>query len=739
MTGSVSFSRWQGGKYFVSSNPEAGLASLVYDGTLMTVAAAMLAMLVRPRLPGFSRDGTAETFKGVPELAGTVYCLVGEDGRIRSVTPNARVVLGEACDRAAELQLTLAELLQPEVAQTLEDWLGAAWLPELPEGLMLETRGPDRTTRWLELSCPGRMPLGSAESLLVEIREITARALRDRHNRLLAHALETSADAVYITDAEGRLEYVNAAFEQLSGYDAEEILGRPASVLASGRHRPDFFARMWDTLRTGGTFNGEVINRRPDASVYTIDVTISAIPDEQSTRVRYMAVGRDISARKRLEQELEDLAYYDALTGLANHRLLKERSRQILALARRHGSVAALLHVDLDRLRFVNHQYGRNVGDDVLRTVAERLRQSLRESDTLARIGSDEFLVLLSEVADTESVARVVRRLHDGITRPFRMQERSITLSARVGVALYPQDANTYDELLSCAEAALRRAEQAASSFEFFEPQLSLAQHDRMLLEDDLHWAWEHEQFILHYQPIIGSDGRMVGAEALARGDVVGVEALARWPHLERGMLGPSQFIPLAERTGRILSLDRWAIATAARQAAAWVHNGWDGWISVNLSARTLHDPELPDYVRRVLTAQDLEPGRLVIEITESTAMRDPTVTARVLESLRQLGVLVAVDDFGVGHSSLAYLKLFPVDLLKLDASFVRDIGSGGREEQLVEVMISLAHRIGAKVVAEGVEEETQMQYLRAAGCDYIQGYLVGKPVPPDQMPQQTS
>ena len=227
----------------------------------------------------------------------------------------------------------------------------------------------------------------------------------------------------------------------------------------------------------------------------------------------------------------------------------------------------------------------------------------------------------------------------------------------------------------------------------------------------------------------------MVGAEALARGEVVGVEALARWPHLERGMISPAQFIPLAERTGRILSLDRWAIATAARQAAAWAATGWEGWISVNLSARTLHDPDLPEYVSRVMRAQELGPGRLVMEITESTAMRDPAVTARVLEALRRNGVLIAVDDFGVGHSSLAYLRLFPVDLLKLDASFVRDIGKGGREEHLVEIMISLAHRIGARVVAEGVEEQHQRDWLEQAGCDFIQGYLVGRPAPPQARP----
>jgi len=697
----------------------------------------MAAMLVRPRFRSWSREGEPGELRALQQIGGTVYALVGEDAHVRSITANARQVLGEACDRAAELDLTLCELLQPDVARDLDDWLGHAWLPAPPAPLILPTRGPDTATRWIELSTPGRLAYGGSETVIVEMREITARAERDRHHRLLASALDASTDAIFITDAEGNFEYVNPAFEKLSGYRARDLLGRRTSLLCSGRHRPEYYARMWQAVSAGESFRGEVINRRLDGSLFTVDLVITPVA-EPGDVVRYMAVARDITEQKRVERELEDLAYYDALTGLANVRLLRERSRQILALARRHGMTAALLHVDLVRLQQVNQQYGRTVGDEVLRTVAERLRSGLRESDTLARIGGDEFIVLLSEVADTDAVARVVRRLHESVTRPFRIGDRTITIGARIGVALYPQDAGTADELMQCAELALRRAEQSAASYEFFERDLTITSNDKLSLEDDLHWAWEHDQFVLHYQPILGSDGTVVGAEALARGEVVGVEALARWPHLERGMIGPAQFIPLAERTGRILSLDRWAIATAARQAATWSRNGYEGWISVNLSARTLHDPDLPEYVGRVMRAHELGRGRLVMEITESTAMRDPALTARVLEALRDIGVLIAVDDFGVGHSSLAYLKLFPVDLLKLDASFVRDIGSSGREEQLVEIMISLAHRIGARVVAEGVEEESQREWLQRAGCDYIQGYLVGRPAPPENLPGTT-
>lgn len=717
----------------MSASFEGGLLSTaVYDGGLATLAVVMLGILVRPRASGSDHEAGLD---GVPLLAGTVYCLVDERRLVQQISPNADAVLGAACSRAAELDLSLRELLQPDDADQLENWLAGAWLEDGSQApTRLAARAPDAGTRWLEVRAPGMLSVGKDECMLIEVVDVTARAEQENRDATLTAAFEASADAVYITTRDGTIEYANGAFEQLTGYSLAKAVGRPASMLASGRHRADFFARMWSTLEAGEPYTGEVVNRRPDGSLYTIDLVITplSLPGEQ----RFLAVARDVTARKQLEREVEDLAYYDPLTGLANHRLLRERSSQILALARRHGSMAALVHIDLDRLATVNAQHGRAVGDEVLRTVAERLRQGLRESDTLARIGSDEFLVLLSEVQDEEAVARVVRRLHEAITQPFRMQHTTVTLGVRAGIALYPQDAGTFDELIECTDTALHRANQTATPFEFYEHTQSAASHDRMSLEEDMSWAWENDQFILHYQPIIGVDGRVVGAEALARGgEVIGLEALARWPHLERGMLSPSQFIPLAERTGRILSLDRWAIATAAKQAATWLESGWDGWISVNLSTRTLHDPDLPDYMARTLKAHGLGAGHIAIEITEGTAMRDPLLTARVLEALRDSGVLIAVDDFGVGHSSLAYLKLFPVDLLKLDASFVRDIGTGGREEQLVEIMISLAHRIGAKVVAEGVEEEEQMTWLRAAGCDYVQGFLLGRPAAPDALP----
>jgi diguanylate cyclase (GGDEF)-like protein/PAS domain S-box-containing protein len=632
------------------------------------------------------------------------------------------------------MRLRLAEVLLPEDATAFEDCVLAMCTDEgASTKTRVRCRGATHAPRWFELSSRNMLAAPDVHAVVVEVRDVTEHADQDALQHVISAAFLATADSVIITDATGMIQWVNPSFERMTGYLSADVIGRSPGLLKSGRHRPDFFATMWQTITSGNAFCAEMVNRRRDGSIYHEDITITPISNDRGAITNYVSISRDITDRKALELHLEDRAYFDVLTGVANQRLLQERSKQILALARRHGKTAALLHIDIHRLRSLNQSHGRAIGDSVLRSIAERLKAGLRESDTLARLPGDEFLVLLSEVSEEESTARVVRRLKDSLVRPYRIQDLTLTVEAHVGVALYPQDATTFDELQECAELAMERARASHGPFEFYRRELSELTQQKLSLEDDLGWAWDHDQFVLHYQPIIAAaTGQIIGAEALARGSMVGLEALARWPHLERGMMSPAYFIPLAERTGRIIALDRWAIATAVKQAAAWVKHGWTGWVSVNLSARSLHDSELPIYIQRTLKAQDVSPDRLVIEVTESAAMRDPLATAAVLRALKDVGVVIAVDDFGIGHSSLAYLKHFPVDLLKLDSSFIEDIGMESKDEQLLEIMIGLAHRIGAKVVAEGVERQEQLDWLTRSGCDFIQGYLVGRPTPPD-------
>ncbi|HUP89081.1 MAG TPA: EAL domain-containing protein [Longimicrobiales bacterium] len=695
---------------------------------------------MRPRLFA-SRTATAEThverLRAMLDASRAVMCLIDVGGIVRSITPNAGHVLGEACDRAAELELHITELLQTEntyeVQRAIEDLL------VLPVGevrsWVFKTRAPNGAPRWLDITGANYLFDTTLAGLVLEIHDVSS-TYPSLHQQFLAgYAFEHSLDSVIITNAQGFIEYVNPAFEKISGYRMTELRGRTPATLKSDKQGPEFFERMWVTLREGSVFRGEIANRKKTGEIYFEDISIQPVLDGAGEATHFISTGRDITERKRHESATETAAFYDPVSGISTFNLLRERSKQMLALARRHGHTAALLHIDLNGLQSVNTALGRDVGDELLRKFADRLKQGLRESDTIARLRSDEFLILLSDVAEEDATARVVRRLKDSVSRPFQIRDHSINLGASFGVALYPQDATTFDEMLDYADLAMKRAQTTGTGYEFYRKELTELTQERMSMEDDLRWAWERKQFVLHYQPVVQvSSGQMIGAEALTRGHIIGVEALARWPHMERGEISPAQFIPVAERTGRIVALDRWAIATATRQAAAWSAEGWKGWVSVNLSARSLHDADLPAYIQRCIEEYGLEEGRLVLEVTESAAMRDTEITARILSQLKNTGALIALDDFGVGHSSLAYLKHFPVDLLKLDHNFIQGIGYEKKHEHLMETMITLAHRIGALVVAEGVEEEEQLSWLKNAECDFVQGYLTGRPCPPDHV-----
>jgi diguanylate cyclase (GGDEF)-like protein/PAS domain S-box-containing protein len=704
---------------------------------VIIAATSLFAMAMRPRLFGSRNNASAAeaSLKTLFLASPSVLTLTDASGRIRAITPNAARILGEATDRAAELDLTLGEILQPEntfEVQPLLDDLSRTDANDT-RTWTLKTRAPSGEARWLELI--GRNMLFDADvaALLFEVRDVTRdHAVNERHH-LLGHALEHSTDAVIVTNVAGFIEYVNPAFERVSGYRLAELRGRTPSVLKSDRQQPEFYQRMWAKLRDGEPFRAEVANRKKTGEIYYEDLIVEPVTDNEGTVTHYISCGRDITDRKRNEMNADSAAFYDGVTGVSSFKLLRERSKQILALARRHGLTAALLHVDVKGLKKLNGSYGRDVGDELLRKFADRLKQGLRESDAIARLESDEFLILLSDVAEADATARVVRRLSENVSRPFQIKDHSLNVDSTFGVALYPQDATTFDELLEYSILANKRAAQATNGYEFYKKETTELTHERLTIEDELRWAWERKQFVLHYQPVIAlASERVIGAEALARGSVIGMEALARWPHMDRGQIMPAHFIPVAERTGRIVALDRWAIATAARQAASWSEEGWNGWVSVNLSARSLHDADLPAYLKRCFETHELKPGRIVVEITESAAMRDTEITARIMGELRDAGVLIALDDFGVGHSSLAYLKHFPVDILKLDHNFIHDIGQTAKQELLIDTMINLAHRIGAEVIAEGVEVETQLNWLRNAGCDYVQGYLLGRPQPAD-------
>jgi diguanylate cyclase (GGDEF)-like protein/PAS domain S-box-containing protein len=474
-------------------------------------------MAIRPRLfgkPTPAADAEQERLRALLLASRSVLCLVDGLGIVRGLTPNAERELGPAAARVVELEQSLAELLQLEMpgdVQRAVEELAALQAGQM-QSWTLRSRAYNGDVRWLEITGVNNLFDPQLSGFVVEVRDVTA--AHSAHNRhdLAGAALETSPDAVIITNAQGFIEYVNPSFEKISGYRLADLRGRTPSLLKSDRQDPEFFQRMWAALKTGASFRGEVANRKKSGEVYYEDFQVQPIADGDGVITHYISIGRDITERKRHESSSESAAFFDPTTGISTFKLLRERSRQMLALARRHGHTAALVHVDINGLSSVNDTLGRDIGDQLLRKVADRLKQGLRESDTIARLRDDEFLILLSDVAEEDATARVVRRLKDSVSRPFQIREHSVNCGASFGVSLYPQDATTFDEMLEYAALAMKRAQGTGSGYEFYRKELTEITLERLSLEDDLRWAWDRKQFVLHYQPVIGlNNNKMIG------------------------------------------------------------------------------------------------------------------------------------------------------------------------------------------------------------------------------------
>ena len=430
--------------------------------------------------------------------------------------------------------------------------------------------------------------------------------------------------------------------------------------------------------------------------------------------------GRDLSEHKRREEELQQAAAHDALTGLPNRALLSARIAHALAQHERGGRGFALAVADLDGFKRINDSLGHATGDAVLTGVAGRLKGVVRGVDTIARVGGDEFVLVLHDIDAGTQVESVARRLTEAMQLPFVVGEHTLFLTLSIGFALYPAHASNADALMHCADAALYRAKDLGRNrWQIFSEDFAVTRSEYLKLEQEMFEAVRSGQFLLHYQPIAKTDGTIVGAEALMR-----------WPHPARGMVSPAEFIPIAESNGLIALLGGWALRTACMQVVRWDVDGAPGLsVSVNVSARQFRQEDFHEQVRRTLSESGIAPARLVLEITESTLLKDPEQACTVLEALERLGVRIAVDDFGTGYSSLAYLKRFPLSTLKIDRSFVRDMGHSASDRVIVSAVLSLARELGLEVVAEGVEDAQQLRFLTEKGCSLVQGYYIGRPM----------
>ena len=652
--------------------------------------------------------------------------IVGLDagGNVRTFNEAAEQVTGYG--RAEMLgrnwfEVVVPQARYPEVWEAFSQWQAAGHLPRTFENPILTKSGEERHITWQnsELKQDGKVTGTISFGI-----DITERKQAELKLCKLSRAVEQSANTVVITDIKGIIEYVNPRFCEITGYAADEVIGKTPRILKSGEAPPQVYERLWKTLLAGDTWHGEFHNRKKNGDLYWCLETISPIKDEIGCISNFVSVTEDISDLKYAESTIKHLAYYDPLTNLPNRRLFRDRLEQAVIGARRDGDMLAVMHLNLDRFKLVNDTLGHETGDQLLKAVAERLANSLREGDTIARLSGDEFMVVAQHLAQGEDAVRVAEKIVEVLQQPFVMQAHEFFISTSIGICIFPTDTDDIDTLFKNADIALRQAKEVGhNNFRFFSADMNADTLSQLELEAGLRHALERNEFVLHYQPQVN----------IENGKTVGVEALIRWMHPEHGLVPPSEFIPLAEETGLILSLSEWVLKTACSQMREWQDAGLPAVrVAVNLSAKHFRQPDLVTTVARILHETRLAPQYLELEITEGTIMLNAEQTIAVLHELRAMGVELSVDDFGTGYSSLSYLKRFPVNTLKIDRSFVKDVTTNPEDAALARAIIAMAHSLNLRVIAEGVETEGQQVFFADHHCDEIQGYYFSRPLPAD-------
>ncbi len=592
---------------------------------------------------------------------------------------------------------------------------------------LVELRIPGSGTKWA-LASYLHIVYEGKNAVLGWFYDVTALKNAESRLRLAANVFTHAREGITITDPEGTIVEVNDAFSRLTGYRREEVLGQNPRILKSGRQSPEYYAAMWEAIRETGFWSGEIWNRRKDGQVYAELLTISAIHDESGRVQNYVALFTDITSIKEHEIQLERIAHYDALTGLPNRILLADRLQQAMAQSQRRGKLLAVAYLDLDGFKAINDMYGHDVGDDLLLAVSKRMKVALREGDTLARIGGDEFIGVLEDLEDTHALAPVLTRLLQAASEPLLAQGHLLRVSASIGVTLYPQDAAEADLLVRHADQAMYQAKVAGKNrYHLFDVDQDVAVKVHHESLEHVARALEAEEFVLHYQPKVN----------MRTGEVVGAEALIRWQHPERGLLSPAEFLPGVEGHPVGIALGKWVLETALSQLASWKAQGTEVPVSINVGAAQLLQEDFVRHLKEALARQPtLRPQQLEIEILETSALEDMAQVSQTIRACEELGVRFALDDFGTGYSSLTYLKRLPAGQLKIDQSFVRDMLDDPEDLAIVEGVVSLAAAFRRQVIAEGVESLDHGTALLPLGCEFAQGYGIARPMPAENFPE---